>query len=307
MTDDGYRDGVALWAAVTAQAKITSKATGIETGALIRQFVFGRFLARVFHDSTSPWVLKGGTAVLARVNDARTTKDIDLLGQLESLDSAVDALRSVTGRDLADHCRFVIAKVETSLGGAVQAQVDGCRVSVDAYVGAVKKASFGVDVVTGSLMTAEPELMSGSPLRLRGLSAPLMRLYPAVDHIADKLCATQATYGAIGDRASSRVRDLVDLVVFARTQDLDGPALMAAISGEWKHRELAGRPRFAPPQAWNRTYPSLARKVPACDGLTSFSDAVTFIAGFLEPVLDGTAEEGRWSAREGAWQSIVAP
>lgn len=39
-----------------------------------------RFLARVFHAPEAPWVLKGGTAVLARVDDARTTKDVDLAG-----------------------------------------------------------------------------------------------------------------------------------------------------------------------------------------------------------------------------------
>lgn len=305
MTIDGYRDGVALWAAVTAQAKTVSKATGVETGALVRQFVFGRFLARVFYDSTSPWVLKGGIAVLARVNDARATKDIDLFGQLGSLEAAFDALRAVVDRDLKDHCRFVIVKVETSLGGAVQAQVDGYRVSVDAYVGAVKKASFGVDLVTGALMTAEPELAADSSLRLRGLIAPPMRLYPVVDHIADKLCATQASYGAAGDRASSRVRDLVDLVIFARTQDVDGSALIVAISGEWTHRELAGSPQFAPPQAWDRTYLPLARKVPACAGMTSFPAAVELIATFLGPALDGTALGRRWSADEGAWHPIV--
>ena len=41
-----------------------------------------------------PWVLKGGTAVLARVDDARTTKDVDLLGVLDDIDVALGRLRS---------------------------------------------------------------------------------------------------------------------------------------------------------------------------------------------------------------------
>ena len=53
----------------------------------------------------------------------------------------------------------------------------------------------------------------------------------AHDHIADKLCATQALYGPMR-RPSSRTRDLVDLVTFARTQDVDGADLTAAIEGE---------------------------------------------------------------------------
>jgi len=65
----------------------------VSSHALLRRFVFDRFLARVFHDPNSPWVLKGGTAVLARVHDARTTKDVDLFHQLNNLDAALEALR----------------------------------------------------------------------------------------------------------------------------------------------------------------------------------------------------------------------
>src|SRR5450759_2124630 len=172
-TADGYRDGVALWAAATDRARTEAVARGANSGALLRQFVNDRFLARVFHAPDAPWVLKGGTAVLARVDDARTTKD------------------------------------------------------VDPYCGAVKRHTVGVDLVTGSLMTTTPDVQTPAPaLNLRGLIPPTLRLYlyPVVDHIADKLCATQSTYGAAGDRPSSRVRDLVDLVVFARSQDVDGDA-----------------------------------------------------------------------------------
>ena len=53
-----------------------------------------------------------------------------------------------------------------------------------------------------------------------------------VDRIADELAATQSTYRAAGDRLSSRVRDLVDLVVSFRPQDVDGNALINAIRAE---------------------------------------------------------------------------
>ncbi|WP_127573821.1 nucleotidyl transferase AbiEii/AbiGii toxin family protein [Georgenia faecalis] len=299
---DGYRTGVALWAAVTSHAKASAKATGVDAGAIIRRFVFERFLARVFHDPASPWVLKGGTAVLARVHDARTTKDVDLLGQLGSLDAAIDALRVVVKRDLGDHFRFVITKVDRSIGGAGQPAVDGCRVSVDAYCGAAKKNCFGVDLVTGSLMTTAPDDLAESVLDLRGLQAPMMRLYPVVDHIADKLCAIQAMYGAAGDQASSRVRDLVDLVVLSGAQDIDGSAMIAAVQAEWTHRGLPGPPVFAPPATWASLYPPLAKKVPACTHAASFVDAVALVQAFLGPALDGEAAGRRWSVSDGAWQ-----
>jgi hypothetical protein len=303
MTGTGeYRDGVALWSAAASRAKITAKETGVSSNALLRRFVFDRFLARVFHDPSSPWVLKGGTAVLARVHDARTTKDVDLFHELNSLDAALEALRAATDVHIADHFRFVITKVERSLGRG-QPAVDGCRVSVDAYCGAQKKDSFGVDLVTGSMMTTVPEVKVDTVLDLRGISAAPMRLYPVVDHIADKLCATQATYGDDGTQPSSRVRDLVDLVVFGRTQDVDGDELMGAIRAEWAHRSLPGQPVFAPPPLWESLYSRVARPVGACEGMTTFPTAVAFVTAFLGPALDGSAAGQRWSAATGAWQA----
>lgn len=299
-TPDGYATGVALWRAVTDQAKATAKATGVDTSAVIRRFVFGRFLARVFHDPSAPWVLKGGTAVLARVHDARTTKDVDLLHQLGDLNAAVEALTAAGRIDLDDHFRFVIVNVETNIGG--QPQVDGCRVTIDAYVGTMKKDTFGVDLVTGSLMTAAPETITDPVLDLRGLEAPVMRLYPVVDHIADKLCATQAMYGADGNLPSSRVRDLVDLVVLARSQDVDGSALISAVRGEWTHRSLPGTPVFAPPADWERRYPPEAHKAPVVADMTAFPDAVALVGAFLAPVVDGSAAGRRWIASDLTWR-----
>jgi hypothetical protein len=299
---DGYRDGTALWAAASARAKAVASATGADVSTLLRRFVNERFLARVFHDPEGQWVLKGGTAVLARVNDARTTKDVDLLHELQDVDVALERLRAAIAIDLDDHFRFVITGHEASLAGAGQPRIDGYRVHVDAYCGTARRGSFGVDLVTGSLMTTEPEVMTDTVLELRGLSSPPMRLYPVVDHVADKLCATQATYGAAGDRPSSRVRDLVDLVVFARSQDINGDSLIDAIRAEWVHRGLDGHPEFAPPANWDRIYPPVARKVRTCEGLTTYAAAVEFVSGFLGPALDGSAAGLRWSSERAAWK-----
>jgi hypothetical protein len=76
-----------------------------------------------------------------------------------------------------------------------------------------------------------------------------LRLYPVVDHAAVKLCATQSRYGSMGGR-STRVRDLVDLAIFARTHDIDGTALANAIASEWSLRHLEGTPAFDPPPEW---------------------------------------------------------
>ena len=297
----GYKDGRALWAAAASRAKIVAAERRVNPSVVLREFVFDRFLARVFRQPHGPWVLKGGHASLLRVNDARTTKDIDLLREVGDPGAAVADLRALLDVDLGDQFRFVITGAEPSRQGGGQPGVQGLRVGVDAYCGVKNVDSFGVDLVTGSLMTAAPQIASAESLALPGVQPVHVRLYPLVDHIADKLCATQAEYGAAGDQRSSRVQDLIDLVVFARTQEVDDTALIAAIRGEWVHRRLAGAPVFDPPADWNDRYPRLARGVPACGAVTTFDAAAALVRRFLEPALDGSADGRRWSPALSSW------
>jgi len=122
-----YKDGNALWAAVTTRAKAEAGISGREPGAVTRRFVIDGFLARVFAVPGSGWVLKGGNAVLTRVHDARATKDIDLLAELADLDAAVARLREAIDIDLGDHFCFVITGARAVSGGPSQPEVDGCQ------------------------------------------------------------------------------------------------------------------------------------------------------------------------------------
>lgn len=300
MNELPYRDGYALWAAVIARAKTEAQESGTAARTLVRRFVVDRFLARVFAFPGDEWVLKGGNAVLTRVHDARTTKDIDLLNELADLSAAVTKLRQAVEVDLGDHFRFVITGPRATDRSTKQPNVEGCRVSIDAYCGVKRRDSFTVDLVTGSLMTARPDIQS-RPGLVPAVPPTNVRLYPVADHIADKLCATQSMYGTTGDKPSSRVRDLVDLVVFTRTQHIDGSDLIEAITAEWIHRRMPGTPRFAPPANWNRLYPAEARGVPACGDILTLDAATELVTGLLAPAFDRTAMGKRWSPESRTW------
>ena len=261
-----YKTTQSFWRAVTEHAKTATKSDERTVTSFLAQFVHERFLARIF-SGPGKWVLKGGNAVLARVSDARTTQDVDLLAQLGDLDVAYEELIKAAKVDLEDHFRFEPVKKIIAGQGGDQPAIEGVRVVFDAYCGSKRVQSVKVDLVVGSIMTADPEESYKPVLEIEGLESPKMLLYPVVDHIADKLCATQARYGSANNR-SSRVRDLVDLVVFARTQDINGAPLSAAISSEWAVRKLEGTPSFDPPLDWRGQYPSLAREVPACGEYT---------------------------------------
>lgn len=304
-SDTRYSSGTALWMAATAKADAVSAQTGRSKAAILRQFVFERLLARVFLDRPAQWVLKGGTAVLLRVPEARTTKDIDLFVRSASPDTVIRDLRDRIGLDLGDHFRFVPTETRP-IGGENQPGTVGYRITVDAYCGTKNVDALGIDVVTGSLMTAEPDVIIAPVISLAGIDPPAVRVYPVVDHIADKLAAVQSVYGT-ARRPSSRVRDLVDLVVLANTQDVDGGALTGAISAEWVHRELPGHPDFTPPDDWRARYSAIARRVPACRDVTTFVAATELVQRFLAPAIEQTATGLRWEHTTRTWIAGHAP
>lgn len=301
-----YKTGNALWAAVSDKIKTiaateTSSARRNERiQSLQREFIFGRFLARVFSDHTAPWVLKGGTAMLLRVHDTRTTKDIDLLHEIGDLPAAATALEAAASRDIGDHFVFQRARTRTATGGAAQHHIHGTRVTFTVRCGSKNLGNIGVDLVTGSLMTATPEhIPRPHPLTIDGLTAPDIRIYPAVDHVADKICATASTYQS-GE--SSRPRDLIDLVVFATTQTFDSTTLHTAVHSEWANRGLQGPPAFNPPDSWARPYAEIAANVTACSTHSTFDSATALVHTFLAPALQTTPLPAQsWNPHTGIW------
>lgn len=69
--------------------KAAAKAFPMDTSRAYSGFFFHRLLCRVFSDSDSRFLLKGGQSMLARTLDARVTRDIDLLSEDCSLSVAL--------------------------------------------------------------------------------------------------------------------------------------------------------------------------------------------------------------------------
>ncbi len=135
-------------------------------------------------------------------------------------------------------------------------------------------------------------------LNLPRLVSHEYRLYPVVDQIADKVCATVQTYR---DRPSSREKDLVDLVVLAVTQDVDGSGLAVAISTEAQRRLIDPFDRFVIPEGWGRRYADLAKSVPYCAAYATVELARELVMRFIDPALDGTASGKTWSRETLSW------
>ncbi len=230
--------------------------------------------------------------MLARVREARHTLDVDLWNERGDLEAAVRSLRVAAASDLGDHLRFELASVNPTASGR--------KVRIVAWLGATVIERFAVDLVVGSIVTAPiEEVVPDNRIELPRLDPhPPYRLYPLVDHLADKVCAI---HEAPGGRTSTRVRDLVDVLIIAATQRMDASAARIAIATEQRHREMAPITEFAPPPVWASTYSRVARDVAEIVGTAKFADAVVAAKQFLDPILAG-AVRGMWSPTLRVWE-----
>lgn len=135
----------ALWAAIDSRiTKLVAADPRLNKADLQRQFGYERFLARVF-SVEGEWVLKGGTALLARVRSARHSRDVDLFRQRGDVAEAAAELVKLAAVDLGDHVRFVAAlgRIQQERAGRGGARL--ATVKVVGYVGTRQKFGFTVD------------------------------------------------------------------------------------------------------------------------------------------------------------------
>lgn len=267
-----------------------------DVGAAYRQALRDRFLCRVFRGGNRDFVLKGGSGMLARIPDARATRDVDfgLLASMDSVD-AVDELVRLASADLGDFCRFELTKTEERVDDNGYSRLLKLRFA--SYVGAEEKDPVLIDLSLG----CEPvgEIVSAEPanrVMVPGVETSPYLLYPIADQLADKLCAIMELQP--GGYPSSRMKDLLDVVLIARTQRVSSVVLTLAIRAECSKRGMMVPARFAAPVFWEKDFERFARtnKVDV-----SFADACSLASNIFDPVLGATAgrewvpDETRWS------------
>jgi len=290
-----YKTAAAFDAALKARVAEAAEMSSHTIDELRRQFGYDRLLSRIFSTHANTWVLKGGTGMLARLpSRARHTQDIDLYFRGELTAASADLL-AAAAIDLADFFSFAI-EPRSDLAGLTR----GKRFAVTAYIGARQFAQFGIDVVVASNMTGEPESMQHlSPIHIVGLLTSDYRVYPIVDHIADKHAAMLETYG--DDRPSTRFRDLVDLVLIATTQRPRATDLHAAMTGEYAHRRLTAPTEVTlPSAAWHDGYAKAVAGIPGLRHQTADA-ALDVVKKMLDPVLAELAT-GVWDPEALAWR-----
>lgn len=291
-----YATPAAFRAALEARLNAAARAGGRPVGNARKLVSFTRLLARLERTDPERWVLKGGFALELRLpGQARATRDVDI-DWAASLDEATSALVEAAALKLDDYFEFDIQRVgETDVGGA-----GGVRFHADAYVGGRLFEPLLIDVgVGGHSFSQVDELTAPDLLDFAEIEPAHVRTISLEQHIAEKLHAYTRRHA--DDQPSSRVKDLIDIILMSELGDLDFERLREAVLNVFKTRATHEVPPSlpAPPREWARPYRVLAEEVGLDpDPLAGHRLAATF----LDPLLAAEPDLGHWVAEANEWR-----
>lgn len=288
-----YEDAGAFRMALEQRLRNASDA-GASLVRLRKAVVFDRLLARLMVVAPNRWVLKGALALDFRLGDrTRTTKDMDLAREDDEEAATADfiAAQSV---DLGDFFVFDIQKTRglpEATGGAV-------RYRARAELAARLFEEVVIDVGFAGVLTGTPELLRGPELlTFAGIEPAEVPALPLEQHLAEKVHAYTRSYSA--GVPSTRVKDLVDIVLIKSFATVDADRLAEALRRTFEVRDQQSLPATLPPPPadWSVPYGRLASEVGLSEDIAAGHDEA---AAFLNPVLSSRAR-GRWDPKRSAW------
>ncbi len=254
-----YGSPAALRAALEHRLQVESQESGVALNRLRRRVVFERIVSRIESAEPGRWVVKGGMALEVRLADrARTTKDLDLGLREDKVDASDlrDRLIDALAID-ADSDGFVFAVGPPTELAADEAGRNSWRFSVQASVAGRTFDGLKLDVAPRSEELEPTERVAlRSSLSFAGIPACSVDLIDINRHAAEKVHAFSRTYG---DRPSSRVRDLVDMVLLIEHDLLDSARCATAVKAVFSQRATHPVPHDLPdpPSFWAEQYVSL--------------------------------------------------
>lgn len=248
MARRGYESPRAFRRALTDKLKAVAQTGKWSLPQLQRQIAYDRLLERLYAVDEG-WIVKGATALLARDLGVRASIDVDVF-RAAALEVAERELREAATLDLGDWFVFELGPAQTAGHG-----VPGLRLPIRALIGPTEWARFHVDLVGNEItMTGAPEEMPAlARVTMPDLEQRGYRVYPLVDHVADKIAATFDRYGK-SRSPSTRYKDLVDLVAIATAASVAAKTQIAALHLEAERRDIDLPATFEVPDhgSWKR-------------------------------------------------------
>jgi len=293
-----YATPGAFRTALEQRLRTTAREADLPVIRLRKLVVFERLLARLLIVAPDRWLLKGALALDLRLGGrSRTTKDMDLAHDDDEEAAATDLL-AAQAVNLGDYFTFAIERT-----GRLDAALEGAavRYHVAAALDGRPFEDVIVDIGFADALTTVSEVLRGPDLlRFAAIDPIAVPAVPIEQHVAEKVHAYTRMYA--GDRRSSRVKDLIDLVLIRSAIAFEADRIQGALRATFAQRGTHPLPAALPlpPADWGPAYRRLAREVGIDPDLrTGF--AVT--ATFLDPILAGTvSDRARWEPLHGAWE-----
>jgi hypothetical protein len=152
-----YQTASGMRTALEERLNRTAKDKGLDIMRLRRHVAFDRFLSRLFSGKTGDLILKGGYALELRLENARTTKDIDIsfkgdLGGIWTDQTSADPkalqdfLQKFVTLDSGDFMEFTIGNAVLDLENA---PYGGYRFPIEARMAGRIFIKFEIDVAAG--------------------------------------------------------------------------------------------------------------------------------------------------------------
>jgi hypothetical protein len=292
-----YATPGAFRAALEQRLLTTARETGVPLVRLRKLVVFDRLMARLMVAAPNRWVVKGAAALLFRVGAGfRTTKDIDLARQDDEEAATADFL-AAQSVDLGDYFTFVIErtkKLDKLLEGVA------VRYHVVAELAGRSFEEVTVDVGFGDPLVADPELVRGPELlRFADIPPAEVPALPLEQHVAEKVHAYTRSYS--GGSPSTRVKDLIDLVIMSSLFSFQAGrvsrALQLVFSARGTHALPASLP--PPPPRWRAAYRKMAAEVGLDDDVRVGYERAR---AFLDPILSGSVpDDTLWNPAQHTW------
>jgi hypothetical protein len=252
-----YSTASAFRRALEDRLNAASKAEGVDLQRMRRQLAFDRFLVRLFREGNPPWRLKGGYALELKLSVARTTRDLDL--GLSAGDrppeSLLEVLQTAAALDAGDYLSYVIGEPIMDLEGA---PYGGSRHPVVVNLDGRLFARFHLDLGLGDIQREPCEWTEPRDwLGFAGIDAGRFPSISREEHFAQKLHAYTLPRN---DRANTRVKDLIDLVLLIDSAGMDMDRLKRDITDTFERRRTHAMPNTLepPPAFWKPVFEKLA-------------------------------------------------
>ena len=293
-------------ASVRQRLQNVAKKTNRPFQEVLEYFAMERFLYRLASSKhASRFVLKG--ALMFRVWNApasRPTRDIDLLGRMDSkVTAVVPVFKDMCNQPVEPD--GLIFHADSVAGQAIKEDADyaGVRITFHATL-QNSRIAMQIDVGFGDVQT--PAAVATEYPTILDLPAPRLNGYSRETVVAEKFEA-MVKLGLV----NSRMKDFYDLCLLSQQYDFDGSLLAHAITRTFAHRKTqilaaptALTPVFADDAQKQTQWRAFLRKTRLTNAPAALPDVIVVLVSFLLPIataiVKGQAFNQTWKA-PGPW------